>query len=382
LDGLALPAAGCDNTWPIGGGFGRSLFGLSLCAGAGGLDLGLHIATPGYRTVGYVERDAYAAATLVARMEDAALDCAPVWDNVAGRKLGDKDPRHLWPHIARIVREVEPSICFFENVGGHLRLGFEQVHDDLRSMGYRVKAGLFTAEEVGAPHKRERLFILAYAESARERREAGDVSETHGRQDGKMFQLAYGANSVVADSHGNGCQGQICPQPRQDDPQGSAECAADTRSRGDSLAAEGFSLQQGGSESGETRPALPDSARSLADPACAGTRQHQFGSRFEPERGQQDVGDAHGTGLEGRDVEGNKRSDEWSPFPPGPADRFGWERILERAPHLEPAVRGGADGLAHRVDRLRLCGNGVVPLVAAYAFRTLAADTNIDIEGI
>jgi DNA (cytosine-5)-methyltransferase 1 len=172
-------------------GGGRSLRGLSLCAGAGGLDLGLHIAIPDYRTVCYVERETYAAATLVARMEGQALDQAPVWDDVAtfdgkpwrgivdiihggypcqpfsiaGKKLGDKDPRHLWPHIARIVREIEPPLCFFENVGGHLRLGFEQVHDDLRSMGYRVKAGLFTAEEVGAPHRRERLFILAYRNS-------------------------------------------------------------------------------------------------------------------------------------------------------------------------------------------------------------------------
>jgi DNA (cytosine-5)-methyltransferase 1 len=139
----------------------KILRGLSLCAGAGGLDLGLHIAIPHYRTVCYVERDAYAAATLVARMEDKALDCAPVWDDVtsfngkawrgcvdiihggypcqpfsvAGRKLGDKDPRHLWPHIARIVHDIKAPLCFFENVGGHLRLGFEQVHDDLRSMG-------------------------------------------------------------------------------------------------------------------------------------------------------------------------------------------------------------------------------------------------------
>jgi len=50
------------------------LFGLSLCSGAGGLDLGLTIAIPGYRTVGHVERDAFAAAILVARMEDAALN--------------------------------------------------------------------------------------------------------------------------------------------------------------------------------------------------------------------------------------------------------------------------------------------------------------------
>jgi len=69
---------------PSGNAFGTAdpFFGLSLCAGAGGIDLGLTIACPGYRTVCYVEREAYAAAVLVARMEDAALDTAPVWDDV------------------------------------------------------------------------------------------------------------------------------------------------------------------------------------------------------------------------------------------------------------------------------------------------------------
>jgi hypothetical protein len=52
--------------------------------------------------------------------------------------------------------------------------------------------------------------------------------------------------------------------------------------------------------------------------------------------------------------------------------------FLRHAPDLEPAVRRGADGLAHRVDRLRLCGNGVVPLVAAHALRTLAAQLLAD----
>ncbi len=162
-------------------------FGLSLCAGAAGLDLGLHIALPAYRTVCYVEREAYAAAVLVARMEDASLGRAPVWDDVAtfdgrgwrgcvdiisagypcqpfslaGHMRGSDDPRHLWPHIARVVRECAPPFVFLENVAHHLRLGFPEVARDLVGLGYRIAAGLFTAAEVGAPHRRERLFALA-----------------------------------------------------------------------------------------------------------------------------------------------------------------------------------------------------------------------------
>jgi DNA (cytosine-5)-methyltransferase 1 len=138
----------------------------------------------------YVEREAFAAATLVARMEDQALDHAPVWDDVAsfdgtpwrgkvhlvsggypcqpfsfsGHRKGDKDPRHLWPHIRRIIGEVDPEWCFFENVEGHLTLGAAEVFEDLRNMGYTVKAGLFSALEVGASHLRRRLFILAHAD--------------------------------------------------------------------------------------------------------------------------------------------------------------------------------------------------------------------------
>src|SRR5690606_27083122 len=163
---------------------------LSLCSGAGGLELGLHLACPGYRTVGYVERDAYAAAVLVARMEDTSLDHAPLWDDiasfdgrpwrgavdvlsagypcqpfsVAGKRRGADDPRHLWPHVARIIGECEPPFVFLENVAHHLRLGLPEVAAGLVEMGYRLAAGSFTAAAVGAPHKRERLFILAIRE--------------------------------------------------------------------------------------------------------------------------------------------------------------------------------------------------------------------------
>jgi DNA (cytosine-5)-methyltransferase 1 len=169
---------------------------LSLCSGYGGLDLGLDIATCGAtRTVCYVEREAFAAAILAARMEEKALDAAPVWSDLrtfdgrpwrgvvdcitggypcqpfsfAGKRLGEHDERHLWPDIARIVGEVEPGIVFFENVAGHLTLGFDAVRADLERLGYRVAAGLFSAAEVGASHRRERLFILGVADSWCER---------------------------------------------------------------------------------------------------------------------------------------------------------------------------------------------------------------------
>ena len=185
MDDLALPSAGLGS-----GAADACLFGLSLCSGAGGLDLGLTIAIPGYRAVGHVERETFAAATLVARMEDASLDQAVVWDDVgtfdgrpwrgavdiitagypcqpfsvAGRRLGSEDPRHLWPHVARIIGEVEPPFVFLENVAHHLRLGFPEVASGLVGMGYRLAAGRFTAAEVGAPHKRERLVIRAIRE--------------------------------------------------------------------------------------------------------------------------------------------------------------------------------------------------------------------------
>lgn len=163
---------------------------LSLCSGLGGLELGIHSATRGRtRVVGYVERDAFASACLLARMEETALEPAPVWCgdlrdfpagdfygvvdgitagypcqpfSVAGRQLGERDERHIFPDILRIIGTVEPVFCFFENVPGHLTNGLQEVSQSLEDLGFSVACGLFSAEEVGAPHRRERLFILAY----------------------------------------------------------------------------------------------------------------------------------------------------------------------------------------------------------------------------
>lgn len=174
------------------------LRGISECAGVGGIDLAFKLLFgDAYRTVCYVEREAGSAATLVARMADATLGQAPVWDDMrtfpaehfrgvaniihggipcqpwsaAGRGLGDADPRHLWPFMLEHVRAIGPEWVFIENVPMLLRpRGYEVIKADLEGTGYRVEAGIFSAEEVGASHLRERLFILAHGEKSRGRR--------------------------------------------------------------------------------------------------------------------------------------------------------------------------------------------------------------------
>ncbi len=165
---------------------------LDLCAGIGGLSLGLRAATD-CRTVAYVEREAYAAAVLVSQMEAGALDAAPVWSDLrtfpaqefrgcvdiitagfpcqphslAGKRLGTADHRWLFDDIADIIYEVAPGIVFLENVPGLANTGLDRVLGSLASLGFDAEWGVFSAAEVGAPHWRKRLFILAaHAERA------------------------------------------------------------------------------------------------------------------------------------------------------------------------------------------------------------------------
>lgn len=168
--------------------------GLALYTGNGGLEAALHLVLPGYRTVCAVERQAYAAAAFVEWLEKARLGACPVWDDAttfdplpwrglvdivsagfpcqpysgAGKGLRESDPRDGWPHVFRTVRALMPPIFWGENVATIITMGRHSFKSDLESLGYRVAAGIYSAAEVGAPHLRERLFILGtLADSAR-----------------------------------------------------------------------------------------------------------------------------------------------------------------------------------------------------------------------
>jgi DNA (cytosine-5)-methyltransferase 1 len=162
---------------------------LSFCSGYGGIERGLDLSGLEHRVIAYVEIEAYAIANLVAKMETGQLPPCPIYSDIktfpahlfrgkvdiitggypcqpfslSGNRKGADDPRHLWPHIRRHIESIRPVQCFLENVEGHISLGLCTVVSDLEQDGYRTTWGLFSANEVGAPHKRKRVFILGNA---------------------------------------------------------------------------------------------------------------------------------------------------------------------------------------------------------------------------
>lgn len=317
--------------------------GLALCAGIGGIELGLHrVFGNSYRTVCYVEREAFAAAVLVARMADSSLDEAPIWDDLttfdgypwrgkvdllsagypcqpfshAGRRKGTDDPRHLWPHIARVIRECGPGLVFLENVPGHLSLGFEEVVQELEGLDYEVAACLTRASDAGSPHRRERLFVLA--------RSIGE----RGTRWGRTFELVSKERNPESDS-----------QERK---------------------------RSGG--------AFDYSVSPLGHPASFTEREPNDKERPDTrERTWLDVsgtiggmGYPHFSGLQGRSLSGCERRGEWLAWPPGPDGD--WSDIPVES---QPSLCRVAHGIPFRVDRLQALGNAVVPAQAEFAFRHL-----------
>ena len=356
---------------------------LSLCSGYGGIDLGLRRAIgKSLRTVAYAEIEAFACELLLARMEGRQIDPAPIWPDLksfpweslrdrvdilsggypcqpfsaAGKRLGKEDPRHLWPYIADGIRILRPKLCFFENVEGHISLGLRDVIEELGRLGYSATWGIFSASEVGAPHQRKRVFILAYRNNTGLERYWRYVAEhdSQGRQ---------------------APHGQPWPS-RPGQPQHEWE---PPRVVGNSN-----SLDRSASPSGREHDSK---ARSTSE-SLGDTEGWQDNGRIpgdmEGEAGEGECGDdaADGAGesmvnATSQRLEGGQQSS---------ASRLATEPAssASRSRQTQPPLGGDADGTAggmgyaelqvscdNRTDELRLLGNGVVPATATLAFCTL-----------
>ena len=93
----------------------------------------------------------------------AGYPCQPF--SVAGKQRGTEDDRHIWPYISQIISRKRPAWCVFENVYGHIALGLDQVLADLEAQDYATRTFIVPACGVNAPHRRDRLWIIAHTNS-------------------------------------------------------------------------------------------------------------------------------------------------------------------------------------------------------------------------
>ena len=213
---------------------------LALFAGAGGGILGGQLL--GWNTVGAVEIEEYPRNVLLQRQRDGILRPFPIWDDVstfdgrpwrglvdvvsggfpcqdisvAGKGAGITGARSgLWGEMFRIIREIRPRFAFMENSPMLTVRGLGNVLGDLAEVGYNAEWLVLGASDVGAPHRRERIWILAAPHTdpdglqcAEHEREHEGVEEPSA---GCQNRLATGPNMVDTDGFGRHALGDVSP---------------------------------------------------------------------------------------------------------------------------------------------------------------------------
>ena len=311
----------------------------SLFSGIGGLDLGLERA--GFKVIWQSEIDPYCNKVLKKHWPEVpnhgnikdidwstierpnvicgGYPCQPF--SLAGRRQGTDDPRHLWPWVRTAISELRPDYALLENVRGHLTMGGIEVIGELAEIGYDAEWRIVSAAGLGAPHRRDRLIIVAYPNDTRGRTPERGINavgsqEVQERQNVAQFG-ASGRGTNVANTPGKQGNGR---QPRSDH--------KEFKKKG---------LQEQIRASGTN---------------VANTDSEQLGQR----RQSQHAGQARAVWK--HNGTGQTRYDGWQ----------WWE--------VEPDVGRVADGVPHRVDRLRGLGNAVVPQVAEYIGHLIMAAHN------
>lgn len=381
---------------------------ISLCTGMRGLEKGIEFHTR-LRVLSFVEIEAFILENLVRQMEQGVLAPAPLWSNlktfpwerfhkrvhgitggfpcqpfsVAGNRLGSEDPRHLWPYIEHGMEAVRPIWGFFENVPGHLINGYEQVRESLQKLGYTVEEGIFSAEEVGAPHLRKRLFILAVDNTALRRlkpehifragRDAFEFGQGQLQQErtvGEVRQRSGDGSEELGNSENINARTRTWQNEQIQSGRSSTKLEDST---GQGLQIPG---QEGLSEfcqEGEPVSDRPEQSSSLmADPDCQqrGEQQRQQGGDGERSRNESS---GSGNVVADTDIRGQQSRNDprmgrlWQPvsWPLPPGARQG---DYEHPRTTESRLGYTINGYNYREDLLRMAGNGVVEQSASLAW--------------
>jgi DNA (cytosine-5)-methyltransferase 1 len=251
----------------------------------------------------------------------AGYPCQPF--SLAGERRGTEDDRHIWPYIFSIIQRKRPSWCVFENVYGHVSMGLDEVLSDLEREGYAARPFIVPACAADAPHRRDRVWIIAkYMAHA-------EGNQRHDRHDDKR-------NEASAEE---GVRGEA-----------RASC---------SNVAHASRLHSNGSRehSQQSERQVPELGDSRGSDNVADTeRKRQQRSRPQGNASNQE---ANGEGQAAQPVNGGFR-DFWLP---------------------EPAVGRVANGIPRRVDRLRGLGNAIVPQIAMRIGQTIKAVHDIPAQG-
>jgi len=379
---------------------------ISFCTGYSGLELGIKRAGVDVRTICYLEIEVYVQAVLVKAIQEGRLCPAPIWTNVksfdarpfrgvvdgitggfpcqpfssAGKRKGQEDPRHLWPSIANSIRLCRPGWVFLENVPGLVTLGLRDVLQDLGQMGYRTTWGIFSAEEVGAPHQRKRVFILARLGNSPSLRPRGGSEDCEGEQS-EVLGERLESDEELADSERCGSA-----ESMQLDTDLSAKPSGCDREEGQELGnttKHGRGSHQSSEEAERVERQGEEGRLSELEGGCSelGNAKHDGlhedsvsgGSGEDSERSEKGKkASEQSQGASGQEDLRHLQDTQW-PARPG-EEQYEWEepRVTEAQSKLGRATHG----TQHRVDRLRLLGNGVVPQTAELAWKTLWKEMN------
>ena len=319
---------------------------LALFAGAGGGILGGHLL--GWRTVCAVEWEQYPASVLCARQNDGLLPPFPIWDDVqtfkgepwrgivdvisggfpctdisaAGKGAGiDGEASGMWREMARIIHEVRPRYVFVENSPMLTSRGLGRVLGDLASMGFDAKWGVLGAADVGAPHQRDRIWIVAKWRGHLPHAQHDRIRWWEQQQESLETTHREMANPDII--------GLDESKTKRDRTQEQQVCQNEF-----DYGSEVWSETIGCGEFGDEKE--------LADPASSGLQ---------------------GQGQSEQPIN-SKTYEDWK------AGQFANVRESDFWA-IEPNVGRVVNGMASRVDRIKALGNGQVPLCAATAWRIL-----------